>query len=239
MNHRNALTGIALIIVFSASQAVSAKTAGSYPSTGSTIQNPQAGGSQDRDNLNLSAEQKAQLKSIHQSERDQLLALRNDQTLTEDQKRAKAQTIRQASRQQLLGILTPQQQQALNNNRKNNRLERGERGEGRRGPEGNDSLNLTADQKTQLKSIHESTKSQVDAVRNDSNLTAEQKEAKLRSIHQNTLQQVSGILTPEQREKMRANGPGRRGGGRGHDGPRDGQGRGRQGGLFGPPSSKP
>src|ERR1700687_5631110 len=105
MNHRNALTGIALILVFSASQAVSAKTARGYLTTASVIQNPSdAGdqaGDQDRVDLNLTAEQKAQLKSIHQSERDQLMALRNDQSLSEDQKRAKAQTIRQASRQQL------------------------------------------------------------------------------------------------------------------------------------------
>ena len=126
MNLRNALIGIALILVFSASQAVSARTAVIHPSMGSTVQNPQGAGNQVRDDLKLSAEQKAQLKSIHQSERDQLMALRNDQTLTQDQKRAKAQSIRQASRQQLLGILTPQQQQAL----KSNRRGRGERGRG-------------------------------------------------------------------------------------------------------------
>ncbi len=233
MNHRNALTGIALILLFSASPAVHAKTTAGYLTTGSAIQKPQGAGDRDRADLNLTPEQKAQLKSIQQSERDQLMALRNDQTLTEEQKRAKAQSVRQASRQQLLGILTPQQQQAL----KNNRHERGGRGDRGGGPEGND-LNLTAEQETQLKSIHEGAKSQIDAVRNDSSLTQEQKEVKLKSIHQNTLQQVSSILTPEQREKMRDHGPGRRGG-RGHDGQGDGQSRGRRGGLFGPQGARP
>src|SRR5882672_7451749 len=150
MNLKNALIVIASILVFSANQSVSAQSGVIHPSAGSAIQSPQAADPQaeKRDHLNLTAEQKAQLKSIHQSERDQLRALRNDQALTPEQKQAKAQSIRQATRQQQLGILTPQQQQAL----RNNRHERGGRGRGgERGPQGegreaNHALNLTANQ---------------------------------------------------------------------------------------------
>jgi Spy/CpxP family protein refolding chaperone len=247
MNLRNTLTGIGLVLVFSVSQIVSAHTLAPV-SRGLVTQRPQGAGpqpgpqtgAQNRDDLNLTAEQKAQLKSINQSERDQLRALRSDQTLTPDQRKAKAQSIRQASRQQALGILTPQQQQAVGNNRHRRDAGDGgdERGARRRGPEGgrgpggprgNDLLNLSDEQKSQFKSIHENARSQIESVRNDSSLTPEQKQAKVRSIHQNTQQQVAGILTPEQREKMHEGrrGPGRRGG------------EGRPGGLFAPRGDRP
>ena len=57
-------------------------------------------------------------------------------------------------------------------------------------------------------------------IRNDSTLTQEQKAEKIRSIHQSTRQQVSGILTPEQREKMREHRTHR---GEGEVGPRGGR----------------
>src|SRR5712691_9937818 len=117
MKYRNALYGVTLILVLSAGQAISAKTAIASVATSTTIQNPQGVGDQARDNLNLTAGQQEQLKSIRQSERDQLIAVHNDQTLTQEQKKAKARSIREASHQQLLRILTPQQQQGLKNSR--------------------------------------------------------------------------------------------------------------------------
>jgi Spy/CpxP family protein refolding chaperone len=65
-------------------------------------------------------------------------------------------------------------------------------------------LNLTDDQKAQMKKIHQDAKAQIEAVNNDSSISAEQKHAKLQAIHRDTHKQVEAMLTPEQREKMRA-----------------------------------
>src|ERR1700761_6393160 len=51
-------------------------------------------------------------------------------------------------------------------------------------------LNLTDDQKAQIKQIREGARSRADAVKNDTSLSADQKEAKLREIHKDTHQQV-------------------------------------------------
>jgi protein CpxP len=67
-------------------------------------------------------------------------------------------------------------------------------------------LNLTDDQKTQIKQIHEGAKSKVDAVKADSSLSADQKEAKIREIHRDTHEQVmKNVLTPDQRKQAREN----------------------------------
>jgi protein CpxP len=64
-------------------------------------------------------------------------------------------------------------------------------------------LNLTDDQKAQMKKIHENAKAQLDAVNNDSSLSADQKQEKLRQIHRDTHKQMQAILTPEQKQKMK------------------------------------
>ena len=66
-------------------------------------------------------------------------------------------------------------------------------------------LHLTDDQKSQLKQIHESTKSQVGAVNNDTSLSAEQKQSKIHELRQGARMQMVKLLTPEQREQMKEN----------------------------------
>ena len=60
--------------------------------------------------LNLTDAQKAQLKPILQSEVQQLQAVKNDSSLSPDQKQAKVSEIRQSYKSQMSNILTPEQQ---------------------------------------------------------------------------------------------------------------------------------
>ena len=65
-------------------------------------------------------------------------------------------------------------------------------------------LNLTDDQKAQVKAIHENMKTQMDAVKSDTTLTAEQKQAKMKELHKSSHEQVKQLLTPDQRKQMKA-----------------------------------
>jgi len=60
--------------------------------------------------LNLTDAQKAQLKPILQSEVQQLQAVKNDSSMSPDQKQAKVSEIRQSYKSQMSNILTPEQQ---------------------------------------------------------------------------------------------------------------------------------
>jgi Spy/CpxP family protein refolding chaperone len=66
-------------------------------------------------------------------------------------------------------------------------------------------LNLTDDQKAGMKKIRESTKAQLDAVSKDESLTAVQQEAKIHQLRHSARLQMVKLLTPEQRQQMRAN----------------------------------
>ena len=66
-------------------------------------------------------------------------------------------------------------------------------------------LNLTDDQKAQIKQIHEGMRSKAEAVKNDSSLSTDQKEAKIRDLRRDTHEQVKKVLTPEQRKQFEEN----------------------------------
>jgi Spy/CpxP family protein refolding chaperone len=66
-------------------------------------------------------------------------------------------------------------------------------------------LNLTDDQQAEMKKIHESTKAQLDAVSKDDSLTADQKAAKTHELRHSARLQMVKLLTPEQRQQMKAN----------------------------------
>jgi periplasmic protein CpxP/Spy len=66
-------------------------------------------------------------------------------------------------------------------------------------------LNLTDDQKAQIKQIHESTRSKVEAVNNDSSLSVDQKQTKIHEIRRDMHEQVKKVLTPDQRKQFEEN----------------------------------
>jgi Spy/CpxP family protein refolding chaperone len=66
-----------------------------------------------------------------------------------------------------------------------------------------EALNLTEDQKTQLKPIFEDARTRSQAVRQNAQLTPEEKSQQTMQIRKETQEKVSAILTPEQREKLK------------------------------------
>lgn len=80
--------------------------------------------------LNLTPQQKADLKSIHENMRQQAQAIKNDSSLTADQKKAKFKELRQSSREQMMAKLNPDQQKKFKEMQKERR---GHRRHGKKG----------------------------------------------------------------------------------------------------------
>jgi protein CpxP len=64
-------------------------------------------------------------------------------------------------------------------------------------------LNLTKEQRGQMKEFHQSMKQKKEEINNDNTLTEEQKKAKMKELHKEQKEKMNAILTPEQREKMK------------------------------------
>ncbi len=156
--------------------------------------------------LNLTDQQKTQIQNIFQTQRQQAQAIRQDASLTPEQRQDKLKQLRESTHQQITGVLTPEQQQKFQQLRAQHqgmgrgRMGRGEAGPGGMGPLAR--LNLTSDQKAKIQPILQSQHQQVQAVRQDSSLTPEQKQAKIRDIRKTTRTQIDALLTPDQQQQL-------------------------------------
>lgn len=74
--------------------------------------------------LNLSDGQKAQIKKIHEDAKAKADATMSDPSLSDAQKQTKVKEIHRVARKQAYGVLTPEQRQQLNANRRERRAER-------------------------------------------------------------------------------------------------------------------
>ena len=67
---------------------------------------------------------------------------------------------------------------------------------------GRQELNLTADQKKEMKSINMEFRNQAKAIRDDKALNEDQKKQQVKSLHAKRQEKVKAILTPEQKQKL-------------------------------------
>lgn len=102
-----------------------------YHHRGHHAPNPQKQAEMISKKLNLSADQTAKLTPILADRQQKTQALFQDQSLTQDQRRAQMKAIRENTQQQLATVLSPDQMQQLKT------MRHGRRGGWQRGPNGN------------------------------------------------------------------------------------------------------
>ena len=73
--------------------------------------------------LNLTDAQKAQFQQIGKDMRKQGMAIRQDSSLTDDQKKQKMQDLRKESHKQMFSVLTPEQKEKLKQMREEHKKE--------------------------------------------------------------------------------------------------------------------
>src|SRR3954454_10162745 len=133
--------------------------------------------------LNLSQQQQDQLKPIFEKQREQAKAIKQDTTLTEDQKKQKFQALRQDSQTQVNSVLTPEQQQQWAQMKQQGKQHMAE-GRKNMGARMAEKLNLSQQQQDQLKPIMEKQREQAKAIWQDNSLTQDQKKEKMQVLHQ-------------------------------------------------------
>ncbi len=174
--------------------------------------------------LNLTATQKAEMKVLQEEGRSQMQAIQNDKNLSQQDKKAKLEALREAQTVKRNAILTPEQKAKIESQMKERQANAGKNGQriqqGRQGinsqgrrrmsPQNTqsknwDALNLTATQKAEMKVLQEEGRSQMQAIQNDKSLSQQDKKAKLEALREAQTVKRNTILTPEQQAKWNAN----------------------------------
>ncbi|MBI4464863.1 MAG: hypothetical protein HY647_09190 [Acidobacteria bacterium] len=176
--------------------------------------------------LNLSEEQKSKVQSYLEDQRSQMQTLRNDTTLTREQRLQRIREINQQTRDKMQSILSVEQKQKAEELR-NQARDRVQQRAGEQFDRTARLLDLTPEQKTPMQSLLENQRTQLQALRDNTSLTPEQRREQARAIRQQTLNNIRSLLNPTQQQKLEDLRTSRPGFGRGGL-------RGRPGGPMGP-----
>jgi Spy/CpxP family protein refolding chaperone len=155
--------------------------------------------------LGLSDAQKSQIQNYLKDSRSQLEVLRNDTTLTPDQRRTQAQQIRQTTKDKVQSVLTPDQQTQLAQLRTQAQQKAQARREqfvDQRLARMTSRLGLNANQSAAIKSLTDTARTQAQAIRENTALSQDQKIQQLQDLRKSTRDQVVAQLTPEQKTQL-------------------------------------
>jgi Spy/CpxP family protein refolding chaperone len=176
----------------------------------------------DYSQLNLNKEQNEKMKEVFQASKQQKDAIKNDQSLSQEQKVVKMKELRHSQKQKVNSILTPAQKAQQKENIEKRKEYKSDKDHSNKDLKGRDhkkgkghfdkknrnqlaALDLSQTQKDELKNYKVDSKQRKMAIKNDASLTPEQKESKLKVLKTEAHANMQKILTPEQRAKLKAN----------------------------------
>ena len=195
------LTGaLALVLITGVAQGQSKKDTGRHHHNGHHMMMKQ---------LNLTADQQAQLKTIHENERKEMEALKT-KSLTAEQFKTQRKDLHNKYKAQMQSVLTPEQKNQVEKFKAERKDHRGKKGEWEKGGKGitkrggdfQKELNLTQAQKDQLSKMRTDTKGQMESIRNDQSLTQDQKKEKIHYLKKDKQEKFKSVLTKEQLDKL-------------------------------------
>lgn len=152
-------------------------------------------------NLNLTDAQKQQMKADHESFKKQMQELDKNDNMTVKEYREKKDALHKAQKEKMMSMLTPEQKNQLEQNKKSRLAEREAR-DAKRMEKMKTNLGLTDDQVAKIKTSRESIRTQMNAIREDDKLSSTEKKEKLMALKEQHKNSIKQYLTPEQISKM-------------------------------------
>lgn len=169
-------------------------------------------------NLNLTKDQKRQLKTINEDFKQQMQSLKTNTTATAKEQKEKREALVKEHQQKVDAILTPEQRmkaEELKSISKANDAHHANRKDGKdKLYKVTEDLDLTAEQKTKYKAINENLRSEVKNIETNNALTEEQKKEHLKNVRKKHKEDIQAMLTTEQKAKLKIlmkNSPNRKG----------------------------
>lgn len=152
--------------------------------------------------LNLTDEQKTELKTINEDFKQQMTDLKkSEDKITVTEWKSKMSTMRKDHHEKVQKLLTDEQKASLKNMKHERKRDIRKHG-ARRLEHMKKELNLTDDQVSAIKKNHEAMGEKFKAVREDKNLTEDQKKVELKKFREQQHESLKSILTEEQLQKL-------------------------------------
>jgi Spy/CpxP family protein refolding chaperone len=171
------------------------------------------------DQLNLSDDQKARMKSLHEDQRKEMETLKNNKSLSADAEKTQREELHKKYKDQMQSILTPSQKEQLEKMKGEHKMKgkgdkdkvakegKASRKEGKgfgRGKDFTKELGLTNEQQQKMQQLRSDFRPKAEAIRNNASLSEDQKKEQMKELMKQQQEQMKTVLTKEQMEKMQS-----------------------------------
>ena len=157
--------------------------------------------------LNLTTDQKRQLKIINDDFKQQMQSLKINTTATAKEQKEKREALVKEHQQKVDAILTPEQRLKAEDFKNVSKAHGPHHAKGKDGEDRLDKLtkdlDLTTDQQTKYKAINENLRSEVKNIETNNALTDGQKKEQLKNIRKKHNEDLQALLTSEQKAKLK------------------------------------
>lgn len=152
-------------------------------------------------NLDLTDAQKVQMKANREEYKNKMQLLKQDQNMTMKVFNEKKEALHKEQKAKMLAVLTPEQKNKMAG-MKATREKQKEESYNKHFEEMKKSLALSDDQAAKLKAQHESTVSNMKAIRENEKLSIEERKQQMKAIKESSKEQRKNILTADQFKKL-------------------------------------
>ena len=153
--------------------------------------------------INLSEEQKKQVKELNASYEKQFSELRNNNSITMGDYKSKTAALKKEQHEKIQALLTPEQKTQLATQRKEGDRKMKE-GQAKHFDQMKTKLGLSDEQVTKIKAGQAGLQDKIKAIHQDQSLSDTQKKEQVRSAMKQQRDEMQSILTPDQLQKMKA-----------------------------------
>ncbi|UAY51593.1 hypothetical protein [Ferruginibacter albus] len=151
--------------------------------------------------LNLTEDQKQQLKANNEEYKKQLQKLNKNESITVKEFRDKKEALRKQQKEKFMALLTPEQKTKLEQLKQQQKQQR-EMAAAKRMEKMKTNLGLSDQQVAQLKQQHQNFKSKIQSIKENDKLSRTEKREQLEALKNENKDSFKKILTPDQLNKM-------------------------------------
>jgi len=153
-------------------------------------------------NLNLSEEQKGQLKSLNEEHHKKMEELKKQDNITVKESRDRMEKLRKEHHEKFQALLTPEQKAQIEKNKEVQKARMDEMNK-KRGEKLKTVLGLSDEQSAKMETNRKQMGEKMRAIREDKSLSDEQKKEKTKELMKQQKENMKSILTEEQLKKLK------------------------------------
>lgn len=162
-------------------------------------------GPEDYKKLNLTSDQKQQIRSLNKDFQQQMQALKANAALSADDQKAQRMQLVKDHKAKVSAILTAGQRTQMQELRSERATGKQDRRQGGRFDEMTKNLNLTTDQSSKMEALNSTFHNSIISVHQNTSLSSDEKKTQLKSLMKQHRSDMESLLTEDQKKQLKDN----------------------------------